>query len=119
MRSLETYRAILETGLLHKIGPLVGACFPVVAVEKETRRKQQQQQQRKYCMETDWLTCGRDRLRRATERGCVCVCRIYMHRAMISRRSTRRGSHRHLMLKSVDTGAFSLYGGISDFHRSK
>jgi hypothetical protein len=94
-RSLETYRGIVQTGLLHKIGPLVGACFPVVAVEKETRRKQQQQQQqqeRKYCMETDWLTCGLDRLRGATERGCVCTCRIYMHRAMISRRSTRRGA---------------------------
>jgi hypothetical protein len=96
--------------------------FTVVAVEKETRRKQQQQQRqqrRKYCMEKDWLTCGLDRLRRATERGCVCTCRIYMHRAMISRRSTRRGSHQHLMLKSVDKGALSLCVGISDFRRSK
>jgi hypothetical protein len=30
-RSLETYRGIVQTGLLHKIGPLVGACFPLLS----------------------------------------------------------------------------------------
>lgn len=58
---LETYRvcAIVQTGLLHKIGPLAGACSSRRGCGEgafETRRKQQQQ--RKYG--TDRLTCGLD-----------------------------------------------------------
>lgn len=35
----------------------------------------------------------KQRLFQATERGCVCTCRLYMYRAMISGRSTNCGRH--------------------------